>query len=242
LAEAVRISLRLGGSAEVEELLGRICEFCGGKYASYHVTPKSGFLADSPTIRTTCPADWMRRYLARNYSAVDPVVEWGSRSSIPFYWDELTLKTASEREFFEDAANHGVGPSGLAVPVIDRLEARALVTISSDLEPANWRKSTENILPLLMYLACHLHQNLKQICGSPIWETPNLSPRETECLFWIARGKDTYSVSVILGLSEHTVRDYLKSARHKLGCSTLAHAVHKATLAGMLVTEGNQSP
>jgi DNA-binding CsgD family transcriptional regulator len=39
---------------------------------------------------------------------------------------------------------------------------------------------------------------------------------------------------VILGLSVHTVRCYLESARHKLGASGNTHAVAKAIKADLL--------
>jgi DNA-binding CsgD family transcriptional regulator len=39
---------------------------------------------------------------------------------------------------------------------------------------------------------------------------------------------------VILGISFHTARDYLKSARHKLDSVTSAQAVSKAVKLGLL--------
>ena len=58
---------------------------------------------------------------------------------------------------------------------------------------------------------------------------PPLSPREIECLSWTAQGKDASTISEILEISEHTVRDYLKSAKYKLSCGTIAQAVFEAT-------------
>ena len=57
---------------------------------------------------------------------------------------------------------------------------------------------------------------------------PVLSPRERECLYWSALGKDYKDIALILGLSHHTTRSYIKSARTKLGCATISAA---ATLA-----------
>ena len=58
---------------------------------------------------------------------------------------------------------------------------------------------------------------------------PSLSPRELECLSWTTQGKDANTIAAILEISEYTVRDYLKSARQKLGCATIAQAVYQAT-------------
>jgi DNA-binding CsgD family transcriptional regulator len=40
---------------------------------------------------------------------------------------------------------------------------------------------------------------------------------------------------VILNISSHTARDYLKSARFKLDCVTSAQAVSKAVKLGLLI-------
>lgn len=242
LAEALRISLSLDGSSDIERFLQEICDFCGGKYATYFVANPNWILSDSPVLKTTYPSAWIRRYLTHNYLSIDPVVERGYTNPRPFYWDELELNSPVELDFFEDALRHGVGPSGLCIPITDNMKTRAIFTISSGHEPCQWRAISDPKLPFLMYLAYYLHQNMVSSRGPLNCDAPGLSPRETECLFWVAKGKDTCSIGVILGLSEHTVRDYLKSARHKLGCSNLAHAVHKATLAGILLSEENQSP
>ncbi|WP_274609093.1 helix-turn-helix domain-containing protein [Mesorhizobium sp. L-8-10] len=71
--------------------------------------------------------------------------------------------------------------------------------------------------------------------GRTIDLTP-LSPRERECLRWVAEGKTAWETSVILGLSVSTVRCYLESARHKLGATCNTHAVAKAIKADLLAS------
>jgi DNA-binding CsgD family transcriptional regulator len=57
---------------------------------------------------------------------------------------------------------------------------------------------------------------------------PILSPRELETLHWSAQGKDYKEISAIIGISEHTVRTYMRSARYKLNCANMSQAVAKA--------------
>ena len=52
--------------------------------------------------------------------------------------------------------------------------------------------------------------------------------RELDCLKWIAAGKTAWEASVILGISERTVRFHLNGAREKLNCMTTTQAVAKA--------------
>ena len=60
------------------------------------------------------------------------------------------------------------------------------------------------------------------------------SPRELECLRWVAKGKTYIEVAMILNISDHTVRTYLKTARMKLGSVTLAQAASEAQILGLL--------
>lgn len=52
-----------------------------------------------------------------------------------------------------------------------------------------------------------------------------LTPREKDALAWVAEGKSDWEISVILGLSEATVRFHVDNARRKLGAVNRAHAV-----------------
>ena len=56
----------------------------------------------------------------------------------------------------------------------------------------------------------------------------SLSGRERECLSWTAEGKTSVEIATILGLSEHTINNYLASACRRLNAVTRAHAVAKA--------------
>jgi DNA-binding CsgD family transcriptional regulator len=53
---------------------------------------------------------------------------------------------------------------------------------------------------------------------SDLWESQaSLGPREQEVLHWLMRGKTRKEMSIILGLSEATVRTYLERLYAKLG-------------------------
>ena len=52
--------------------------------------------------------------------------------------------------------------------------------------------------------------------------------RVAETLYWTAQGKDYKEIAIIVGISDHTVRTYMRSARYKLDCANLSQAVAKA--------------
>ena len=67
---------------------------------------------------------------------------------------------------------------------------------------------------------------------------PNLSPREVEAIQLLARGHSRAQAAAELGISEHTLRVYIESARFKLGALNTTHAVVRALTRGMIVVEG----
>jgi len=63
---------------------------------------------------------------------------------------------------------------------------------------------------------------------------PEISERETECLYWAAAGKSSEEIALIMSLSRHTINDYLKSAMRKLKSINRTQAVAKATKLGVI--------
>lgn len=61
-----------------------------------------------------------------------------------------------------------------------------------------------------------------------------LSPRERERVLWVAEGKTSWELGVILATSERTANFHLQNACAKLGVSNRQHAAAKATLLGLL--------
>jgi DNA-binding CsgD family transcriptional regulator len=61
-----------------------------------------------------------------------------------------------------------------------------------------------------------------------------LSERERECLFWVAEGKTTDDVALIVGVSPNTVNRYISLAIRKLSAANRAKAVATAIRRGIL--------
>lgn len=61
-----------------------------------------------------------------------------------------------------------------------------------------------------------------------------LTHRERDALSWVAEGKSDWEISVILGVSETTVRFHVDNARRKLGAVNRAQAVARLAAARML--------
>lgn len=201
-----------------------------GQYAHvvYHMPFRTMAPTDMPFIRTTYPSSWLGHYVQQQYQHIDPVILDGFNRIEPFFWDELDRRTPDHEAFFKDAEAHGAGRTGFSIPLSDKSNRKALFSVTSNLPDAEWHAKIAEERETLLQVGDVLHRKaVQQVYGSD--PGPALAPREIECLYWTALGKDGPTLSGILGISEHTVRDYLKTARLKLGCHTIAQAIAEAT-------------
>lgn len=79
----------------------------------------------------------------------------------------------------------------------------------------------------LKTLGDYFHSHMLRRNGIDTSDALVISARELDCLRWVAAGKSAWEASVILGISERTVRFHLNSAREKLNCTTTTQAVAK---------------
>lgn len=61
-----------------------------------------------------------------------------------------------------------------------------------------------------------------------------LTDRELEALTWVARGKSSSDIAVILGISERTVNFHMDNAMRKAGVSTRVQAAVKCAMLGLI--------
>ena len=53
----------------------------------------------------------------------------------------------------------------------------------------------------------------------------DLTEREIECLYWIAEGKTSDEIAVILGISRNTINNYITSVMRKTATKTRSEAI-----------------
>jgi DNA-binding CsgD family transcriptional regulator len=83
--------------------------------------------------------------------------------------------------------------------------------------------------PVQAVLSTAIHASevrFRELLDSRTTNSP-LSPRESECLRWIADGKTDFEVGKILSISPRTVRFHISNAKAKLGVATRIQAVAK---------------
>ncbi|WP_337187179.1 helix-turn-helix domain-containing protein [Phenylobacterium sp.] len=79
-----------------------------------------------------------------------------------------------------------------------------------------------------------LTERLMTFAAPPEADEIRLTDRERDALSWVAEGKSDWEISVILGLSETTVRFHVDNARRKLNAVNRTQAVARLAAARLL--------
>lgn len=187
-----------------------------------------------PTVAHNYPEAWHAYYFAHDYQHIDPVITLAPDIEQPFLWDGLNDAYDLDRaqlKVLREARESGLR-DGVGVPLHGPRGSVCLVTFAaSEGHPDPGPK-----LPMLDVLAAQFHSAYSVVGRTEEKRDRGslLSLRERECLQWIARGKTSGDVGIILQISEHTVNYHVKNALHKLDANTRILAVVKAISYGLI--------
>jgi LuxR family quorum sensing-dependent transcriptional regulator len=201
-----------------------------------------GGLADMPgpheriedtTLCLSWPEEWRRRYFSQNYIAEDPANLHLVRSHEPYTWSEMLAfpyYSKRQRRIVSEASEFSL-TTGLIVPLTGLLTGPALVTIAGGPLSLSTRDRAQ-----LHLAAIYAHARIRTLSGRgrKFPETPHLSPRERECLQWVAAGKTDWEISEILAISEKTANAHIERVKRKYGVSTRMQAVVHGFRAGAI--------
>ncbi|MDF1607399.1 autoinducer binding domain-containing protein [Hoeflea sp. YIM 152468] len=175
------------------------------------------------------PQEWWDLYVEQDYARNDAVCQQVYSTVAPFVWSEAQPQfTARDGAvaIAGKAAEHGL-VDGYVVPVFSRDEWLSAISFGGpeklDLSPRD--RGALNLLAIYTSSAIERRQQRQPVRAT-------LSDREREVLLWTSAGKSCWEVSVILGVSEQTIRYHTASIRHKLNASNTVHAVARALQRG----------
>ena len=158
------------------------------------------------------PASWTEEIVARGYAADDPVHLASRRANIGFCWRDLPGLVRLERRhrtILSRSRLHGLG-GGFTVPANVPGEPGA----SCSFAVRNGFDLPAKRLRCAELVGAHALRAARRL--RPAGERrrrPHLSRRELQCLRLVALGKTDWEIATILGVSPHTARQYVKSAR-----------------------------
>ncbi|MEJ1968061.1 MAG: LuxR family transcriptional regulator [Rhizomicrobium sp.] len=170
----------------------------------------------------TWPEEWLNHWLSHNYISVDPVINQLLARNEPIRWSEaLGANDDAGARIFDEATEFKM-KDGLALPIYSR--DGFVVGITMGTEHYELGKQDEACLHLA---SIYFHAKLERLRaeGAPKPRGPRLTPRERECLSWVAAGKTDWEISQILNIAEQTAHEYVQNALTKLNATTRAQAV-----------------
>lgn len=195
---------------------------------------------DDALFLTTCDADFVKRYFLGAFYAKTPVFRWAERNSGACTWtwvkeayeagrlapDEaeavrqnaISGVTAGMSVSFPDASSRSKGALGL-------IADQGLTHVEVDRIFAARREEIMVVANVMHLTIVHLPQLSRHRA---------LSPRQRESLEWVADGKTTQDVALLMGVSPAMVEKHLRLAREALAVETTAQAVAKGALLNMI--------
>ncbi|WP_352799919.1 LuxR family transcriptional regulator [Mesorhizobium sp. M0870] len=180
-----------------------------------------------PAVMLNYPREWQQRYFEMGYDRIDPTIKRSRRRVEAFRWSEVyndESTTEDERRVFDEAATFGLR-SGISVPLHGPDGRFAIMNFAQA-----WDGELQNrAITYLQLAALHFHLRVDKFANpSDIEEAPNLSPREKECILWTAKGKSSWEIAKIVGISVNTVNFHIKNIMRKMDATSRTTAAIKA--------------
>lgn len=179
---------------------------------------------------STWPEGWAKLWAEENFVSVDPVIYQLLAQNTPFRWADLRKRVSGKGAFVMDAAREFSLFDGFGVAVHSLSGGKAAVTMGGEACALSKRDETSIHLAAIYFFA----RVEKLLRKHEQMELPKLTPRERDCLSWVAAGKTDWETSQILGISESTVKEYVQAAMRKLDATHRAQAVALAIHAGVI--------
>jgi LuxR family quorum sensing-dependent transcriptional regulator len=182
------------------------------------------------TIANGWPEEWFEIYTREDFSTVDPVPRHGAATVQPFEWSEAVYDKEREprAHVVMTWATEFKLREGYCIP-LHYDDGGAVISMAGeapDLDPVS--KSA------LQLIGVYAHNRIRALNRPKPTGRGPLTPREREILRWAADGKTAWETSVILDLSERTVKFHLIEASRKLNAVNRTAAVAKALAWGLI--------
>lgn len=208
-----------------------ICAIYGVRHCVYHWVNSDGERFGAGTYSSA----WVDRYLEMDYLRMDPVIFGCFQRFTPANWKDLDWSSKAAKAMFDDAQAYGLGNQGYSIPLHGPQGQFALFTLNHEADDRDWQAFIEVNGRDLIVLAHEFNRKALEFEGVEGTATPSLSPRELAAIRCLARGLSRAQAAAELGISEHTLRVYIESARHKLGALNTTHAVARALSTGIII-------
>jgi DNA-binding CsgD family transcriptional regulator len=180
------------------------------------------------------PQTWLDHFSASKYARRDPVFLAAREQLLPFRWSDGRFRAGladDQVRILAEAGEAGL-KDGFSIPIHSpgALPASCSLVIGADgVDPLDFSAA--------QWLAVCAHEAVRRLSLHRDQTHVRLSRREKECLELVARGKDDWSIGMLMGVSERTAHNTVMRAMRRYGVATRIQAVVRAMRQGEIRIE-----
>jgi DNA-binding CsgD family transcriptional regulator len=231
LLECVDASLKCSDLKSFDFLIKRLQSFFEHEYAIGGIVHLKRSMIENiiSVVNIDYPMEWMELYFQNEFQFIDPITRFNFTNFKPQIWSETYRKYSAEKSKFVAMAGEFGLREGISHGVMDTVGLNGSIFSFA----GGSFKPTSDHLNILEIIIPHLHQALLRIAKkTSIYSEDDmihpLSTREKEVLKWMRIGKTNWEISVILEISERTVKFHVSNIMKKLNTQNRCHAIAKA--------------
>ena len=219
---------------EMREKMRAAARAAGFEQVLFGLELRRPALAPIQHVTSCYREDYQLVYRDNGFVMRDPTVWHCQTSPTPLVWDESMYTTPESRELMEVSRSYGLG-HGISVSVHESADVASMLSMARD-RPLGAGEEQQRALEVAAVLANCLHVASKRVLIPKIEQSlrPRLTPRELECLKWIAEGKSNSVIGQILNISEAAVVFHVNNLFRKMNVATRLQAAIAAISLGML--------
>ncbi|HXA84440.1 MAG TPA: LuxR C-terminal-related transcriptional regulator [Candidatus Dormibacteraeota bacterium] len=235
LLELIEQSLVIKNGTEMGGLLGRLSRHLPTEGVIAGLVPAQ---ADSikteevPFVNVGYSDEWLKEYLRNDYFSCDPIKR-ARLSGVDFMrWSDTFAKAEKnvEKHYIRQAREYNIH-EGVTIGAHRTSSGPVSFFSFIGINLAN----NERDQAILRHISPYLHEAMcRATPATPAVRQSPLSGRETEVLSWAMVGKTNWEISMILSISERTVKFHIQNVMGKLHASSRAHAVAIALGQGLI--------
>jgi DNA-binding CsgD family transcriptional regulator len=195
---------------------------------------------DDALYLSTSDPEYARLYFRGGFYAKTPIYRWALRNTGMTTWRWVQDDYAAGRLPRDEAeavrlnARFGI-VAGIAIS-FPEVAGRTKGALGLTADPGLGHDDVDRIWdahgPGMMAVAQMMHLRIASLPASHVRR--DLTQRQREALEWVADGKTTADVALIMGVSMAMVEKHLRLAREALNVETTAQAVAKGTLLNLI--------
>lgn len=184
----------------------------------------------------TYPLNWISHYVTNFFTDIDPLFKIDYRSVNRIDWQEI-YQGKERARILRNFSEHGLGQNGITLVEHVERDLYCVLSASFDISDNDWQKFKRDHIEVMRFQANKIGEIYNQLFRIGTRQDYAITPREAECLYWVAMGKTDDQISNLLNIGKWTVNGHLQNAKLKLDSPSRSAAVAQAIVLGIITVK-----